>query len=50
MVNKKKKVKKKNTNSHVKYAAEMFSKLQQTYVGHWPVFHFEEQKKKNILF
>lgn len=27
----------------------MFSKLQQTYVGHWPVFHFEEQKKKNIL-
>ncbi len=28
----------------------MFSKLQQTYVGHWPVFHFEEQKEKKNTF
>lgn len=28
----------------------MFSQLQQTYVGHWPVFHFEEQKGKKIYF
>lgn len=38
-------------DSHFKYAAEMFWKLRQTYVGHWPVFHFEKQKeKKNLLF
>lgn len=37
-------------DSHFKYAAEMFWKLRQTYVGHWPVFHFEKQKEKKIYF
>lgn len=41
---------KSHLNSHFKYGAEMFWKLQQTYVGHWPVFHFEVPKKKIYTF